>query len=87
MLKQFCPHCGYKTLERVVVTVDADGNRIYRGRRKPMSTKGLRVSFFYKIHKLQLVKPECLQSFLNILKESNKIVEKCKEINNAFMKI
>ncbi len=43
MSKQFCPHCGYKTLERVVVTVDAEGNRIYRGRRKPLSTKGLRV--------------------------------------------
>lgn len=44
MSKQFCPHCGYKTLERVVVTVDAEGNRIYRGRRKPLSTKGLRFS-------------------------------------------
>jgi hypothetical protein len=54
MSKVFCPHCGYKTLERVVVTVDADGNRIYRGRRKPMSTKGLRVFINFKHKKLKL---------------------------------
>ena len=46
MSKQFCPHCGYKTLERVVVTVDSEGNRIYRGRRKPISSKGLRVILY-----------------------------------------
>lgn len=43
MSKLFCPNCGYKSLERVVVTVDADGNRIYRGRKK-LITKGLRYS-------------------------------------------
>ena len=47
MSKQFCPQCGYKTLERVLVTVDADGNKVYRGRRKPASTKGLRVSCLF----------------------------------------
>lgn len=44
MSKQFCPNCGYKSLERVVVTVDENGNKVYRGRRKPVSTKGLRYS-------------------------------------------
>jgi len=44
MQKQFCPSCGYKTLERVIVTVDEDGNKVYRGRRKAASTKGLRYS-------------------------------------------
>ena len=47
MSKEFCPTCGYKTLERVVVTVDADGNKSYRGRRKPKSTKGLRVCGYF----------------------------------------
>jgi len=43
MEKKFCPWCGYKTLQRVVVLVDSDGNRVFRERRKPISTKGLRV--------------------------------------------
>ena len=34
MEKQFCPKCGYKSLERVIVTIDSDGNKVYRGRRK-----------------------------------------------------
>lgn len=45
MEKQFCKYCGYKTLERVIVTVDSEGNKVYRGRRKPFCTKGLRVIF------------------------------------------
>ena len=44
MGKEFCPYCGYKTLERVVVTVDSEGNKVYRGRRKPKTTKGTRFS-------------------------------------------
>ena len=44
MSKQFCPNCSYKTLERVLVTTDNDGNKIYKERRKPLSTKGLRVN-------------------------------------------
>ena len=43
MAKEFCPTCGYKTLQRVIVTVDANGNKIYKGRNRPMSKKGLRV--------------------------------------------
>jgi len=44
MSKQFCPWCGYKTMERVIVTVDEDGNKIYRGRRKTPAAKSLIVS-------------------------------------------
>ena len=47
MSKQFCPNCGYKSLDRVVVTVDENGNKIYRGRRKTPSAKSLRVKFFF----------------------------------------
>ena len=43
MGKQFCPACGYKSLERVVVTVDENGNKVYRGRRKAIPAKSLRV--------------------------------------------
>ena len=43
MAKEFCPTCGYKTLQRVIVTVDANGNKVYKGRNKPISKKGLRV--------------------------------------------
>ena len=45
MAKEFCPTCGYKTLQRVIVTVDANGNKVYKGRNKPISKKGLRVIF------------------------------------------
>ena len=44
MEKQFCPRCGYKRLERVVLMVDSDGNKVYKGRTKPPSIKGLRFS-------------------------------------------
>lgn len=47
MEKIFCPYCSYKTLQRVIVTIDSDGNKIYRERRKPLNTKGLRVSSHY----------------------------------------
>lgn len=45
MSKKFCPNCGYQTLDRYIVTVDSDGNKVFKGRRKPLSTKGLRVYF------------------------------------------
>lgn len=67
MSKEFCPTCGYKTLDRVVVTVDADGNRNYRGRRIPKSTKGLRVrlfNLFYKKKKISHVIAFILKSIL-----------------------
>lgn len=51
MSKEFCPICGYKTLDRVVVTVDSDGNKTYRERRFPKSTKGLRVNVFHHLGK------------------------------------
>jgi hypothetical protein len=54
MSKEFCPICGYKTLDRVVVTVDAEGNKSYRERRFPKSTKGLRVSDCYDFEKIKL---------------------------------
>lgn len=44
MEKVFCPLCGYKTLQRVIVIVDSDGNKVYKERRKPLTTKGLRFS-------------------------------------------
>jgi hypothetical protein len=47
MEKKFCPWCGYKTLQRVIVLVDSDGNRVFRERRKPISTKGLRVNLSF----------------------------------------
>ena len=43
--KQFCPSCGYKTLERIVEVINQFGEKTYVGRRKPKSTKGLRVIF------------------------------------------
>lgn len=41
MSKQFCKHCGYKSLERVVVSIDENGNKVYRGRRKTPSAKSM----------------------------------------------
>lgn len=41
MSKEFCQHCGYKSLERVVVSIDENGNKIYRGRRKTPSAKSM----------------------------------------------
>jgi|688.fasta_scaffold1292509_2 hypothetical protein len=47
LTKQFCPSCGYKTLERIVEIIDEFGEKSYIGRRKPKSTKGLRVNFVF----------------------------------------
>jgi RNA-binding protein NOB1 len=47
MSKVFCPFCSYKTLKRVLVTIDDNGNKVYRERRKPVGTKGTRVSKCY----------------------------------------
>jgi hypothetical protein len=44
MSKQFCPFCGYKSLERVVVTLDENGNKVYRGRRKAPTAKAMTFS-------------------------------------------
>lgn len=44
MSKQFCPFCGYKSMERVVVTLDENGNKVYRGRRKTPSAKSMTFS-------------------------------------------
>lgn len=50
MEKKFCPHCGYKTLQRVILIIDSDGNKIYKERRKPITSKGTRVNErFFKI--------------------------------------
>jgi len=40
--KQFCPHCGYPTLEKVSYTIDEEGNPSYnipRGKRSLRGTK------------------------------------------------
>lgn len=47
MSKQFCPFCGYKSMERVVVTLDENGNKVYRGRRKTPSAKSMTVIKFF----------------------------------------
>lgn len=45
MTKQFCPACGNKTLKRVSVSVDADGNsRIFINYKKPINIRGTRYS-------------------------------------------
>lgn len=44
MLKEFCPYCGNRTLQKVSMTVEEDGSiRYFLSRRKPISTKGMKV--------------------------------------------
>ena len=46
MTRQFCGHCGNDTLQRVSVTVDADGSlKYFISTRKPISTRNKRVHF------------------------------------------
>lgn len=52
MSKRFCPNCSYKTLERVLVSIDSNGNKVYQERKKKPSLKGLRVRLFYN-HKFK----------------------------------
>ena len=43
--KQFCPHCGNKTLGKVSMTVNEDGSiKYWLSRRRPMNTRGTKVS-------------------------------------------
>lgn len=43
MLKEFCPYCGNRTLQKVSMTVEEDGSiRYFLSRRKPISTKGMK---------------------------------------------
>jgi RNA-binding protein NOB1 len=45
MKKIFCPKCGNKTLKRVSVYIDKEGNkRMFINFKKPISTRGKRVS-------------------------------------------
>lgn len=45
MTKTFCPKCGNKTLKRVAVTVDADGNQqIHINGRRPLTSRGKKFS-------------------------------------------
>ena len=45
MEKKFCPKCGYQTLKRVSVTLNADGSQqIHISTRKPLSTRGKKFS-------------------------------------------
>ncbi|XP_061163583.1 RNA-binding protein NOB1-like [Saccostrea echinata] len=43
MMKEFCPYCGNRTLQKVSMTVEEDGSiRYFLSRRKPISTKGMK---------------------------------------------
>ncbi|KAL3860435.1 hypothetical protein ACJMK2_010559 [Sinanodonta woodiana] len=45
LTKEFCPHCGNKSLQRVSMTVEEDGTiRYFLSRRKPVTAKGLKYS-------------------------------------------
>jgi RNA-binding protein NOB1 len=44
MTKIFCPHCGNKTLKKVEVTLDENGQQqIHINYRRPLSSKGKKV--------------------------------------------
>lgn len=44
MTSVFCPNCGNKTLKKVAVSIDKDGNRtIHINFKKPISSRGKRV--------------------------------------------
>ena len=46
MSRQFCHHCGNKTLRKVSVSINSDGSmQYYMSKRKNFSTRGLRVKF------------------------------------------
>ncbi|XP_074646707.1 RNA-binding protein NOB1-like [Tubulanus polymorphus] len=43
--KEFCPHCGNHTLQKLTMTVNEDGSiQYFLSRRKPMTTRGLKYS-------------------------------------------
>lgn len=45
MTKVFCPKCGNKTLKKVAVSVDENGQQvIHINPRKPLTARGKRVS-------------------------------------------
>ncbi|RZF34705.1 hypothetical protein LSTR_LSTR013864 [Laodelphax striatellus] len=45
MTKLFCPHCGNKTLKKVAVSLDSDGNqKIHINLRKPLTARGKKFS-------------------------------------------
>lgn len=50
MTKKFCPKCGNKTLKRVAVSVNEDGNKtVHLNFRRPINIRGTRVlNFLYK---------------------------------------
>lgn len=48
MTKVFCHHCGNKTLKKVAVSLDSDGNqKIHINLRRPLTAKGKKVGLFY----------------------------------------
>ena len=70
MLKEFCPYCGNRTLQKVSMTVEEDGSiRYFLSRRKPISTKGMKViqnfltDYLFLLdlffHPLENVEPYC----------------------------
>ena len=43
-MKEFCFHCGNKTLQKVSVTVNRDGSiEYFLSKRRPISTRGMKV--------------------------------------------
>lgn len=50
MTKVFCPNCGNKTLKKVAISLDDDGNQqIHINLKRPLSAKGKKVKYLYKI--------------------------------------
>lgn len=51
MTKMFCPSCGNKTLKKVAVSVDDEGNqKIHINFRRPLTTRGKRVKNLFFIY-------------------------------------
>lgn len=51
MTKVFCPKCGNKTLKKVAVSVDENGQQvIHINPRKPLTARGKRVSIILWLH-------------------------------------
>lgn len=49
MMRDFCPHCGNQTLQRISMTTNDDGSvQYFMSRRKMLTSRGKRVSQIFK---------------------------------------
>lgn len=69
MTRLFCPHCGNKTLKKVAVTVDSEGNLHMHFSRNPkvLNPRGLRVSGWGTVGLLEQKPLPSLRAFLFLL--------------------